>query len=156
VSPELARLAMLHAELERDWSHVRTFVERASSVEAGAGLAKAALVALSLDHAYEAFETLLLRIERALGLPERTGAQWHRALLADATLVLPGVRPAIVPPSAERQWDELRRFRHFLRHSYAVELDAKRLARNVQLLGEAVDATAPSVAALLKALRDEA
>ena len=155
MSPEQARMALLRAEIERDWQRVGVFSERATSVAPSTGLAEASLVALSLDHAYQAFESMLVRIERALGLPERPGADWHRALLADAVLALPGLRPAVIPTGAERPWDELRRFRHFLRHAYTVELDSHRLAQNVRHLQEAVTATQPSIIALLDALGAE-
>ena len=152
MSPELARAALLRAEIARDWQQVRTLAERVNSVDASKGPAEAALVALSLDHAYQAFETLLLRVERALGLPERTRAGWHRSLLSDAALEIPELRPAIVPRPVEPTWDQLRRFRHFLRHAYAVDLDPERLTKNVQGLLSAVNATDPHIVALLTAL----
>ena len=146
------RLARLRADLARDWDMVATHLERARSVEPGAGRAEAALVALSLDHAYQALETLLVRIERALGLRERDGSEWHRALLADSVWPIPGVRGAVLSAESERDWDELRRFRHFLRHAYTVELDPGRLAANTVVLERAFKANDASVRALIDAL----
>lgn len=77
---------MLRAEVERDWEMAVAQLALARTVEPGAGAPEAALVALSLDHAYQAFENVLVRLERALGLPSRTGSDWHRSLLADAAL----------------------------------------------------------------------
>jgi hypothetical protein len=110
------------------------------------------LVALALDHAYQAFEQILIRVEQALRLPERTGEHWHRRLLADATEALPGIRPAIVPKGVERDWEELLGFRHFLRHAYAVELDPERLSSNAERLQRALRATESSVLGLFTAL----
>lgn len=59
-------------------------------------------MALSLDHAYQALETILVRIERALGLPERSGPGWHALLLADTALVIPGLRSAPAVFGADR------------------------------------------------------
>ncbi len=70
MTPLDARVAQLITELERDWKHVNTNLTRGCSVEPATSPAAAALVALSLDHAYQAFETFLVRVERALGLPE--------------------------------------------------------------------------------------
>jgi ribonuclease HepT-like protein len=151
--PEDARVLLLRAEVERDWTMVRAHLDRARSVDAAAGAPQAALVALSLDHAYQAFETMLLRIERALGLPERTGSDWHRDLLAHAATALAGLRPAVIPADAEVDWDELRRFRHFLRHAYTVDLDVEKLSRNVERLARAEAATDVHIRALLDALR---
>jgi hypothetical protein len=130
MSPLDVRVAKLVDEISRDWAAVEAHLQRAQSVDPKAGDPEAALVALSLDHAYQGFETLMVRIERVLGLPERTGAD---AVTAD--------------------WEELLRFRHFLRHAYTVGLDAERLQRNRARLTAAVSATAPSIRALIDALQ---
>lgn len=116
------------------------------------GKPEAAFVALELDHAYQAFETLLVRIERVLGLPPRTGDTWHRTLLADASRPIDGLRPAVAPPAAESEWAEVLAFRHFLRHAYDVELDPARLSVLAERLARAVAATDPVVRKLLEAL----
>jgi hypothetical protein len=143
---------MLRAEIERDWQMVERQCARAESVQPDAGAPEAALVALSLDHAYQAFENVMVRIERALGLPPREGAEWHRALLADAALDLADVRPALFAPEAEHDWDELRRFRHFLRHAYPLELDPVRLLRNRNHLAQAMVGTRAQLELVLRAL----
>jgi hypothetical protein len=125
---------------------------RAASVDPAHGDPEAALVALSMDHAYQALEQILLAIERALRLPERSGSQWHRTLLADAGRDLPGVRPALLPPDSERDWEELLGFRHFIRHAYATDLDPVRLRKNVDRLARAVRATDPLITAALAVL----
>jgi hypothetical protein len=152
MSPADVRLSALRHEVERDWKEVRRHLGQGASADPARGSAEAALVALSLDHAYQAFEQILLTVERALGLPERTGDRWHRALLAAAIAPLPAIRPAIVPVEAERDWEDLLGFRHFLRHAYAVELDPARLRRGVERLKQAVSATESSVQAFLRAL----
>lgn len=145
MSPTDARQALLAAECRRDWRAVETHCTKALSVDPANGDAQAALVALSIDHAYQAFETLLVRFERALGLPERAGASWHAALLADAALPLKAVRPALIPPEALADWDALLRFRHFLRHAYVVELDPALLRASRETLRRVVAATADSI-----------
>jgi hypothetical protein len=155
MSPTEVRVIVLRAEIERDWQQVKRHAETCAATDPRLGTPEAALVALSLDHAYEAFEQMLCRIERALRLPERSGQHWHRRLLADATEPLPGVRPAIVPKSAERAWEELLGFRHFLRHAYAVELDPERLIKNVEQLKTAVPFTDPAISTLLHALQSD-
>ena len=39
-------------------------------------------------------------------------------------LEVPGVRPAIIPASIMSELHELRKFRHFFRNAYALDLDA--------------------------------
>jgi hypothetical protein len=153
MSPADARRLQLLAELRRDWSQVEHHLGQAQSVEPEDTDANAALVALSLDHAYQAFETMLLRLERGLGLQDRTGANWHITLLADAGLSIENLRPAVYPPEAKQDWHALLRFRHFLRHAYATPLDAEELRRNRASLAAAVAATGTNVEALLSALK---
>ncbi len=66
---------------------------------------------------------------------------------------IPGLREVLVPMAAERDWDALRRFRHFLRHAYTTELDPSRLRSNVEHLENAVAASSPSIEGLTDSLR---
>lgn len=72
MSPLDTRVAMLLDELRRDWGAVESSLERARSTDSAESAPAAAYVALALDHAYQAFESMLVRIERALALPERS------------------------------------------------------------------------------------
>jgi hypothetical protein len=152
VSPTDVRLAAIQSEVARDWREVRRQLARAESVDPARSGPEAAFVALAIDHAYQALEQILLALERALRLPERSGERWHRALLGDAALSLPGIRPPLFPAEAERDWEDLLGFRHFLRHAYAVDLDPMRLGRNVERLRRAVELTEPSMTLLLDSL----
>ncbi len=153
MSPADARVLALAADAERDWELVVLNLNQARTVAPAAGAPESALVALALAHAYAAFETMLVRIERASGLPERTGPSWHRTLLADASRPIVGLRPELVPPAAESDWADLLSFRHFLHHAYAVGLDAEKLQRLVTRLERTVAATGPVVAEALRAIR---
>lgn len=155
MSPADARAALVVGECRRDWDVLKTHLARAHIADPSGGDAAAALVALSLDHAYQAFEAILVRLERAVGLPERTSASWHTALLADAAIAIPGLRPPVFPPEVRGDWDALLRFRHFLRHAYVVDLDAAKLALNRDRLDQAVAATEAWLAAVLSGLANE-
>jgi hypothetical protein len=152
MSPADARAALLLAECRRDWEAVHIHLTRARGANPADGPAQAALVALSLDHAYQAFETILLRIERSLGLPARAGSGWHATLLTNAALVIPGLRPPVFPAEATADWDALLRFRHFLRHPYVIDLEADKLAINAGRLERAVSLTDDWLTAVLAAL----
>lgn len=145
--------AALWYDAERDSETVKAHVARARTVDASQGPAQAVLVALSLDHAYQAFEAILLRLERAAGLPERAGATWHASLLADAAVAVPGLRPPVLPtPETHADWEGLLRFRHFLRHAYVVDLSPSDLAVNLARLDRAVAATDAWLASMLTTL----
>lgn len=108
--------------LDRRTGDIRAFSPGPATPE------RIAALALSLDRAYTALETLIDRVARVLegGVP--AGEDWHRALLRGAGLAIDRLRPAILGPRVLAAADELRRFRHLLRHAYAAELDASRLA----------------------------
>ncbi len=55
--------------------------------------------------------------------PER----YHADLLRRMKLNIPGVRPALISEGTYALLDELRRFRHFFRHAYGVDLDPERV-----------------------------
>jgi len=146
----------LHEDLVRDWAAVKSHRDGALSEDPRMGRTTQAFVAVSLDHAYQAFETILVRIERSLGLPERSGGEWHQELLADAAKLLPGRRLPIYPESAQPLWDQILKFRHFFRHAYTVQLDPKLLLENAARLHQAVDATEPFLLALVNSLLEPA
>jgi len=104
VSPAESRAALAVAECRRDWDILKTRLTRARDADPSRDDAQAALVALSLDHAYQAFEAIMVRLERVAGLPDRSGANWHTALLADAAVAIPGLRPPIFPAEAHADW----------------------------------------------------
>lgn len=153
MSPVDARTLGFAADAERDWGQVEANLAKALAHDPSAGGPECAWVALALDHAYEAFETMLVRVERALALPERHGPSWHRAVLEEACRPIAGLRPALVPTARLDDWTALLGFRHFLRHAYAAELEAPRLLALRARLERATAATAPCVAAALAALR---
>ncbi len=100
MSPADARVHVLAAELERDFLEVQRRTSRSARVDPAASEPEAAYVALEIDHAYQAFESLVVRLERSLGLASRDGAEWHRRLLEDAARPVAGLRPVVVPVEA--------------------------------------------------------
>jgi hypothetical protein len=105
---------------------------RASEVEqlmdgwdkAGAlGRPELALLAVNLHGWYTALETALERIARLLDQSAPEGGSWHVDLLAQMKIDVPGVRPAAVPEIVMPRLHELRKFRHFFRNAYVLDLD---------------------------------
>ncbi len=153
MSPVDARALLFGSEAERDWQMVEANLQKAQSVDPAKAGPESAWVALAIDHAYEAFETMLVRFERSLGLPQRSGAAWHRAILDEASRAIPGLRPALVPVDVLPDWADLLAFRHFLRHAYSADLEAPRLATLTARLARAVAVTAPAVRSFVEVLR---
>ncbi len=81
-----------------------------------------ALLAVDLHSWSTALESLLLRILAAFEGPPPAGDSSHALVLRAALRDVEGVRPAILASAHREDLDEIRRFRHFFRHAYALDL----------------------------------
>lgn len=81
-----------------------------------------ALLAIDLHSWYTALESLLLRILAAFEGAPPAGDSSHALALRAALRDVEGVRPAILASAHRDDLDEIRRFRHFFRHAYALDL----------------------------------
>ncbi len=106
-------------------------VRRASTPDDPAVLA---LAAVALHGWYTGLETLLERIARQLDGEVPEGPRWHRALLGQLAVDVPGVRPAVMQRELLGPLAELLGFRHFFRHAYGVVLDGSQLAARLATL----------------------
>jgi hypothetical protein len=80
------------------------------------------LLAVNLHGWYTALETAFERVARLVDQSVPAGSAWHLELLEQMQLELPGVRPAALAPAAAAKLHELRKFRHFFRNAYALDL----------------------------------
>jgi len=93
-----------------------------------------ALVAVDLHDYYTAAETLFERIARAVDGSVPSGSESHLELVNQMAAELPPIRPAVLDSDTRRWLHDLRRFRDFFRHAYAVPLDAEHLRAHVDQL----------------------
>lgn len=103
---------------------------------------------------YTGIEQVFERLAPELngGLP--AGSAWHRELLSNMTLDLPGIRPPVIRVETAHALEEFLRFRHLFRNLYGFELDWPRLLRLLERLPEtwaAVDADLERFLAFLDA-----
>lgn len=94
--------------------------------------AELTLLAVNLHAFYTALETLLERIAVLLDEEVPKGSAWHLELLDQMTVEVPGLRPAPVPDAIVADLQELRRFRHFFRNAYVLDLDPARVREHAQ------------------------
>ncbi len=89
---------------------------------------------------YTGIERIFERIAPELngGLP--LGPAWHRELLENMTLDLPGIRPPLLRPDTARVLDEFLRFRHVFRSVYGFEIEWPKLQGLLQRLPTAWEA----------------
>ena len=76
---------------------------------------------------YCGVERILVRIAEELngGVPQ--GEQWHRQVVTDMTLEIPGVRPAVIDAALAEELGDFLRFRHVFRNVYGSLLQAARM-----------------------------
>jgi hypothetical protein len=86
---------------------------------------------------YTGIEHIFERLAPELngGLP--AGSAWHRDLLTNMTLDLPGIRPPVIRVETAHALDEFLRFRHLFRNLYGFELEWPRLHELLERLPQA-------------------
>ena len=138
--PEEALARRLRAEIESELETLAAleveFADRPREPTSYALRARGSI----LHDFYNAIERIFTRIARELngGIPR--GEEWHRQLLDDMKLDIPGVRPAVIDGDLARALGEYLRFRHVFRNVYGTVLDARRLAPLEDGLPEALAA----------------
>ena len=136
MSPEQAGAAAALARLRGEIADDRAAMarRRADLEEAAKRLlaqpmdpAAIALEAWALHGWYTALESLLERVARQLDSEVPVGDRWHRELLTQMMVDVPGVRPLVLPRTLRPDLQELLAMRHFLRHAYGADLDGPKL-----------------------------
>lgn len=90
--------------------------------------------ALNLHSFYSGLERLFEFTAHQLDGGPPKGDAWHRELLLQMTMVVIGVRPAVISAETANRLDEFRRFRHVVRNVYAEYLEPERIGRLVDNL----------------------
>jgi hypothetical protein len=110
-------------------------------------------LALRIGQYYTAVEAVMLRVAKVVDGVVPQGEEWHRDLLRQASLPIEGIRPHVVSQATAALLRPLMGFRHFLRHSYAVDLDAARLLHRADDVARAATAVRADVGAFAAFLR---
>lgn len=83
-------------------------------------------LALTIHNFYNCAENIFISIAREFG-NEVNGNTWHTDLLKIMKLNRTNLRPAVIDNKIYVFLDELRAFRHIVRHSYSFELDKRKM-----------------------------
>lgn len=84
-------------------------------------------LALRLQHFYGCIEDMAYRVSVQVNGEVPAGPGGHKALLERTAIDVPGKRRALWRTAALEDLDDLRKFRHFVRTNYAVDLDPAKL-----------------------------
>lgn len=77
-----------------------------------------AAVQMAIQSGYTSLESGMERVLELLGEAKPVGSSYHADLVRRLSRSLPGDRPALFDDKLFAQIDELRRFRHVVRHNY--------------------------------------
>lgn len=122
------RLALFKAELVGQWRVVKRLHDlvRVKLEDFGETQEKIDSMGYKLHNLYCAYEELFEIVARYFE-NQVEPVRYHADLLKMMRLSIEGVRPALVTEGTYMLLDELRRFRHFFRHAYGVDLDQDRV-----------------------------
>lgn len=143
-SRDVLRIARLAAEIRQTLNEMEKIHTEAAELLAKAGetepdhlIVRAA--GSILHDFYLAAEEIFIAVAEDLdgGLP--AGTHWHRDLLRNVTLELPGIRPPVISTELAADLDEYLRFRHLFRHHYGFKLQWKRMRPLLETMGVLLD-----------------
>jgi len=107
--------------------------------------------AAAVENVYGGIEEVLKSLAANIDESLPRGDQWHRELL-DQMAVAADARPALLSAGLRDQLDELRQFRHLVRHRYGSELESARVEAMYRVCGAALAEFERQFSALGRAL----
>jgi hypothetical protein len=131
----IGRYAVLAGRVRQELSELERVVdrvERAMQARHTAATERDLLLdaaALNLHDVYSGLERIFAHIASDVDQSVPSGPDWHRELLRQMTVDLPGLRPRVLTVEMAASVEEYLRFRHVVRHVYAFELDPERVER---------------------------
>lgn len=87
--------------------------------------------ALNLHDFYTGLERVFRHVATHMEQSVPVDSEWHRELLRQMSIEVPGVRPPVLSAETLRVLDEYLRFRHVVRHVYTFAFDPERIERLV-------------------------
>ncbi len=123
------KLLILQRSIERDLAAIAEIYVALEEHPINAKSLDDTLIVVSyyLHNLYNAFENIFQNVAATFENSVDDQSRWHSQLLERMSLDALPLRPAVIDDAAYDCLDELRRFRHWFRHSYRVKLDAQRL-----------------------------
>lgn len=121
------------SEVDRAAAEMRALLAEGDKLEAAGDAAAASPLrwmglAAGVAAIYSRLELVMKEIADRIDQTTPRGEDWHRSLLRQLSLPVPGLRQAVIAESTYALLEPLRRFRHVARNVYAMEIDAARVA----------------------------
>ena len=102
-------------------------------------------VAYQIHNLYCSIEDLLKLIAKAFENNIGRGRDWHRVLLLRMSQPIEGIRPAFLSADSWEMLDQLRGFRHVVRHAYGKDIELTQLQVNVVVAQKLYDLIAQDI-----------
>ena len=120
IKEQLKLIKKLHEEIKKKIDNFKSSPEAIDSM------------AYKLHNLYCAYEELF-EIVADFFENQIEGIRYHINLLRRMKLYIEGIRPNLISEDVYLLLDELRKFRHFFRHAYGVELDPGKVERIAEI-----------------------
>lgn len=95
-------------------------------------------ISMAVHDAYNGVEEAMKVLAAEIDDTIPAGADWHRELLLQLAVELPGTRPAVLSADALPLLQEARAFRHLVRHRYGTDLDRRRTLEALATMARAL------------------
>lgn len=127
------RLAGLVAEMKGQlWLIEKVNVRLQSRIDAGLDTpGQLDSVAYQIHNLYCAIEDLLKLVANAFENNIGVGRDWHKVLLLRLSQPIEGIRPALLSETSWEAMEQLRGFRHLVRHAYGKDIELTQLQVNI-------------------------
>ena len=120
-------IAILKAELEAQVGEIEKIYARLDERSKEKGKAAAESIGYQLHNLYCAWEDLFELVAKTFENNIHDRGRYHLELLKRMTLAIEGVRPALLTQEVFVLLNNLRSFRHFIRHAYSYDLDENKV-----------------------------
>ena len=124
---EADRYVAFAAQVRAQLLEIAAIYDRIDERERVPGPAGLESLALQLHNLYSATEGLFEIVAGACENHVDADAGYRTSLLRRMSVAVPGIRPAAVSAETLPLLDNLRRFRHVVRHAYSAEIDGRQL-----------------------------
>ena len=121
------RLIILKSEMHAQVGEIEDIYKKLEDRRKERGKAALESTGYQLHNLYCAFEDLFKIVAELFENHIQDKAKYHMELLRRMTISIEGVRPPLLSQESYILLNNLRSFRHFFRHAYSYEIDARKV-----------------------------
>lgn len=121
------RLTILKSEMHAQINEIEGIYNKLEDRKKKRGKAGLESIGYQLHNLYCAFEDLFKIVAEYFENHIQDKIKYHMELLRRMTVSIEGVRPPLLSHESYLLLDNLRSFRHFFRHAYSYEIDARKV-----------------------------